>query len=283
MGIAGGVDKNVEQVNIWSRLGCGFIEVGTITPLEQSPNPGKILDRDTQHFALWNKMGFPNRGLSSAIKNLSKLPRNSDIPLFANIGKNRNTPNELAASDYKECIQKLKNFVDAFVINISSPNTKNLRDLLDPSNLKPFLNDVLSVRKVNQPILLKISPDLDDSTLKNILDVSVESDIDGWIFTNTTLQRPHNIQFPVEGGLSGKPLADTAKQVLKSSLDYLADRRKGRLVISTGGIMSEQDVIERLEMGADLVQVYSALIFEGPFFIKKCIQSLKKLDPHSNV
>ena len=274
MGLAGGVDKNVEQVEAWYKLGCGFIEVGTITPRPQGPNPGKIMDRDSKHKAVWNKMGFPNKGLEKAKSKLQALPRPFAVPLFANIGKNRNTPNESSAEDYKKCIIELEGLVDAFVVNISSPNTKNLRDLLEPETLKPFLMDVLSARTKNTPTLLKLSPDLEEDVLKNILSVSVEANIDGWIFTNTTLNRPPGIPFPPEGGLSGQPLAESAKNILKKSLEFLGDSRQGRLVISTGGIMSGQDAKERLELGADLVQVYSALIFKGPFFYKKALQDL---------
>ena len=283
LGLAGGVDKNIEQVEAWARLGCGFLEVGTITPLPQQANPGKILARDISQQALWNKMGFPNKGLDQAIRKLENLSANRKVPIFANIGKNRQTPNEHAADDYKACIRGLESLVDAFVVNISSPNTKNLRDLLEPQVLKPFLQEVVSARKKPTPILLKLSPDLDDEMLKNILGVSLEANMDGWIFTNTTLQRPGSLSFPPEGGLSGQPLAPFSKKILKSALDHMGAQRGDRLVISVGGIMNEQDIIDRLELGADLVQVYSALIFHGPLFFKQSLRKLKNFEQHSNM
>ncbi len=274
LGIAGGVDKNVDQVIAWSKLGSGFIEVGTITPLPQGPNPGKIMDRDLNTQSVWNKMGFPNNGLDKAIKQLEKLNGSCQEPIFANIGKNRNTTNESSAEDYKKCIVELENLVDGFVINISSPNTKNLRELLKPTVLKPFLEDVLAARSNKLPTLLKLSPDLSDDVLFAILDTSVEAGIDGWIFTNTTLARPLGISYPKEGGLSGEPLAEASETILKKSLNHLGHRRKGRLVISTGGIMTVDDVKKRLDLGADLVQVYAALVFNGPYFFKNILKKL---------
>ncbi|MCB0355855.1 MAG: quinone-dependent dihydroorotate dehydrogenase [Bdellovibrionales bacterium] len=274
LGIAGGVDKNAEQITAWYKLGCGFIEVGTITPQAQGPNPGKIMDRDLQSKALWNKMGFPNKGLKSAAQQIRQFALPHKIPLFANIGKNRDTPLDNSSADYKQCIHELEPVVDAFVINISSPNTKDLRKLLQPQHLKPFLIDVLSARKLARPTFLKLSPDLNNEVLHKILEVSVEANIDGWIFTNTTLHRPLNCHFPSEGGLSGQPLAEQAKFVLKKSIEFLGSARKDRLIISAGGIMNTVDVQERLELGADLIQVYSALIFNGPFFFKNTLKEL---------
>lgn len=276
LGVAGGVDKNVQLVEAWSRLGAGFLEVGTITPLPQGPNPGKIIDRHIPSQSLWNKMGFPNRGLKSAVKELEKLKPHHYGPLFANIGKNRNTPESDSALDYIRCIQQLENYVDGFVINISSPNTKNLRNLFNPEILKPFLSQVLKSRNKNKPALLKLSPDVTDSELQDILSVSLDCQVDGWVFSNTTLSRENSSPaFPTEGGVSGKPLAPLAQKMLVKALAHIGDKKNDKLIISTGGIFSAQDITERLRLGAHLVQVYSALVFNGPYFFRNILKDLQ--------
>lgn len=272
VGIAGGVDKNATQMHAWNKLGSGFIEVGTVTPQPQKPNPGKIMDRSLKHFALWNKMGFPGLGLAEVKHNLQKAKKNS-TPLFINIGKNRDTPNDRAHEDYIKCVHELSEFADAFVVNISSPNTKGLRDLLQPKNLKSFLLPIIKDKK--KPFLLKLSPDMQDEQLHSALNTSCDLGIDGWILTNTTLKR-YNTPFPAEGGLSGKPLADLSKKVLKSAVKHLGPRKKDKLIISAGGVMNYKDVKQRLELGADLVQVYSALVFHGPYFFKNLYKEASK-------
>ncbi len=275
LGIAGGVDKNAEQMAPWWKLGCGFIEIGTITPLPQKPNPGLIIDRNFEQKALWNKMGFPSKGVDFAIKQLKKLPKKRPTPIFANIGKNRTTPNAEAHKDYLTCIQKLTPYVDAFVINISSPNTQGLRDLLLPENIKKFLLPISQQK--TKPTLLKISPDLSYDELTTVLKVSLELGFDGWVLTNTTVKRPF-IGFLTEGGLSGKPLSELSKSVLKQTLEILGPKRENKLLISAGGVMNYEDVKERLNLGADLIQVYSALVFSGPFFFRQISEQAKKDD-----
>jgi dihydroorotate dehydrogenase len=270
LGVAGGVDKDGEQVEDWWTFGPGFIEVGTVTPLAQGPNPGRIIARDTTSSALWNRMGFPGSGVAAVRENLSDLPLDRTTPVFVNIGRNRATSNEDAARDYSRCIQELSGYADAFVVNISSPNTSGLRELLLPANLRKFLGKVLSTRNKSNapstPVLLKLSPDLQESDLANAVAVSVSLGIDGFIATNTTLERGPGSPFPPEGGVSGKPLAHRSKEILRDLIRLLGPARKDKLVISTGGVMSPEDVFERLSLGADLVQVYTALIYEGPFF-----------------
>ena len=277
LGISGGVDKNADHIQSWWTLGPGFIEIGTVTPKSQEPNQGKIIDREVSSESLWNHMGFPNKGVDYVLEKVKNLYRPHFTPIFVNIGKNRQTPLDVAYEDYIHCIQKLGHYVDAFVINISSPNTEGLRDLLKSENLLNFLKPIIegdSDKKLQEtpPFLLKISPDISEEELHKILKISLDLNIDGWILTNTTSSRKGVISFPKEGGVSGKPLADSSKKLLKSTVDFLKNKREGKLLISSGGIMHPNEVLERLEMGANLVQVYSALVFRGPFFFRQVAQ-----------
>jgi dihydroorotate dehydrogenase len=226
------------------------------------------MDRDLAHKALWNKMGFPSEGADEVYYNLRAYGEERPTPVFVNIGKNRDTPNERAVDDYVRLIAKLKPFADAFVVNISSPNTKGLRDLQSKEALYnllvPILNEARKPRA--KPVLLKLSPDLQQEQLEDAVFVAVDLGIDGFVLTNTTLGRPEGIQFPAEGGLSGAPLKTAACETLRKTLDLLGKRRGDKLIVSAGGILSPEDVFERLQMGADLVEIYSALIFEGPGF-----------------
>lgn len=274
LGIAGGVDKNAESLKEWWALGSGFAEIGTVTPRPQEPNPGKIMDRDLHRLAVWNKMGFPSAGAEEVFYNLRDLER-KQTPVFVNIGKNRDTPNEHAVDDYLALIERLRSQADAFVVNISSPNTKGLRDLQNKEALRKLLEPVIQKSHSNEskPVLLKLSPDLNDESLEDALAVSVELGIDGFVLTNTTLSRPEGISFPPEGGLSGAPLKPLSCQILEKSLRILGKNRHGKLIVSAGGIMTPEDVFERLQMGADLVEIYSVLIFEGPGFFHKVAHS----------
>jgi dihydroorotate dehydrogenase len=278
LGVAGGVDKNAENVTAWGRLGAGFIEVGTVTPRPQKANLGPLLDRDVPRLAVWNRLGFPSQGLDQVARNLERTYPRRLCPIFVNVGKNRDTPLEEAYSDYVQCFHRLVPWADAFVVNISSPNTARLRELLTPAHFRPFMEKIMNslelarqtYRLENGPVLLlKLSPDLDAATLEYILDVSCELGVHGWIVANTTLQRPGGVSFPLEGGLSGAPLRPLAEKCLADVLRILGPRRKGKLLVSAGGVMSNEDVAIRLNMGADLVQVYSALIFKGPFFFRQ--------------
>lgn len=271
-GIAGGVDKDAELLRPWWKLGAGFIEVGTVTPQPQTPNPGKIQQRINSEFALWNRMGFPSAGAEFVLQNLLSLPTPRPTPVFVNIGKNRATPNEEAHQDYCNLIEKFSSVADAFVINISSPNTKDLRALFTPELFTSFLRPLIETRQkvcTQTPLLLKLSPDLSDQDLRTVLRTSCECGIDGFILTNTTLTRPQSAQLPSEGGLSGKPLQILAKENLRKTIEFLGSDRENKLLISVGGILTAQDIDERLQMGADLVETYSGLVFEGPHFFQK--------------
>ncbi|MEO0335154.1 MAG: quinone-dependent dihydroorotate dehydrogenase [Pseudomonadota bacterium] len=273
LGISGGVDKNAEHLKDWWSYGPGFLELGTVTPRPQNPNPGKIIDRNKEANGVWNKMGFPNDGLAKFHKRIKKIRRPYPTPVFINVGKNRDTSNENAHHDYIRGMLELVDYADAFVINISSPNTKGLRDLFNKDSLKTFLEPIFEARGelssgAQKPMLLKLSPDHSDEELDNILQVSLDSNIDGWIFTNTSAKAGRQHGFPADGGVSGAPLSQLSKTALVKALARLGSDREGRLIVSSGGIMTPEQVFERLEMGADLVQVYSALIFEGPGFFE---------------
>ncbi len=276
LGLAGGVDKDGESIEEWWAYGVGFVEVGTITPRAQGPNPGVIMSRDLPSKALWNKMGFPGRGVDIARENFKDLPPRRRTPVFANIGKNRDTSNDDAVKDYAACMQTLDGLADAFVVNISSPNTTGLRELLQPRRFQKFLGGVLAaknkIESSNTPVLLKMSPDAEDSDLQSVIKIACDLGIDGFIATNTTLAREHGSPFPPEGGVSGSPLAARSKEVLQLVRDAAGPRK---LVVSVGGVMTPLDVRERLDLGADLVQIYSALIFEGPGFFKHVAREMQ--------
>lgn len=271
LGTAGGFDKNGDLIGACWSLGAGFVEVGTVTPAIQGPNPGKTIDRSISQKALWNQLGFPSKGADYVANQLKKYQQPHFTPIFVNIGKNRSTSLQNASLDYIELIKKLSIFADAFVINISSPNTPQLRDLLQPTALKAFLIPILQFNReyLNKPILLKLSPDIEINEFKTVLDISAELKIDGWILTNTTLQRNPLLHFPKTGGVSGRPLSEISKQCLKTAVEHLGSQKKDFLFISTGGVFSASDISERLDMGADLIQIYSAFIFEGPFLFSK--------------
>ncbi len=269
LGLAGGIDKDINNLEDWWPLGPGFVEVGTITPNPQMGHSGQVIERDVKNQNLWNKLGFPSKGLANAEQKIKALYKPHFTPVFANIGKNRTTPNEKAHEDYIKCIMALNTYVDAFVINISSPNTEGLRELLQEENFQNFLAPLFNVIEEQKPLILKLSPDMSADQLKSCLDTSLKLGINGWILTNTTAARAENSTFPTDGGVSGKALAKKSKEFLKLTIDHLGDSKKDKLVISTGGILSPEDVFERIELGADLVQVYSALIFSGPNFFRK--------------
>ena len=269
VGLAGGVDKSGKSLKSWQALGAGFLEVGTVTPKPQKPNPGTIMKRSLKHWALWNKMGFPSPGMDVVRRELEKFSHQKKVPLFVNIGKNRDTPNENAFDDYSECFEALAPFADGIVVNVSSPNTKNLRELQKGDSLGPLvesLNDFKNSKNLETPILLKLSPDL--STVELEHGVSVSRDfVQGYILTNTTRSRIPGCGFPEEGGMSGAPLGAKSLDALKKLVSCLGPD-SGHLIVSVGGVSSQSDVESRFAVGADLVQVYSSLVFHGPNFFQ---------------
>lgn len=273
LGIAGGVDKEGASLLHWQQLGAGFLEVGTITPRAQRPNPGTIIDRDNKSHSLWNKMGFPNAGADIAKDQLLKMKPKIKVPLFINIGKNRDTDNKQALNDYKSAIKTLSECSDIFVINISSPNTTGLRDLQHHDQLKNLLSGIRQ-EAPQKKLLLKLSPDMTNDQLKDCLDLGLQEKMDGFTLTNTTLQRPLVLPFPKEGGVSGEPLKVLSRQALITTITHLGDSKQNLLIISAGGIMNSEEVRWRLDHGANLIQVYSALVYSGPFFFRNVVKEL---------
>ena len=280
IGLAAGFDKNAESYGEFSNFGFGFIEIGTVTPLPQPGNPKKRIFRLVEDKSLINRLGFNNKGVEAVANNLKKR---RDIIIGANIGKNFFTENIDAHNDYLICLKELHNYVDYFAVNISSPNTKGLREFHDRELLKPFLeklvnqNNKMTSRK---PLLLKISPDINDQQLDDIVQLVLELQIDGVIATNTTLSRDGLIsKFKEEkGGLSGMKLNNRSNSIIS----YLR-KKLGRdfPIIGVGGIMSAEDALEKIKCGADLVQLYTGFIYEGPSLIKRINKLL--LDQELNI
>ncbi len=272
LGIAGGVDKNGDHMQAWQRLGCGFLEIGTVTPEAQKPNPGKIMDRNAESFSLWNKMGFPSAGADEVFYTLKSFKDTSSLPIFVNIGKNRTTTNTDAYRDYIFLLEKFNSFADGFVVNISSPNTSGLRDLANKENLDHFLKPIANFYSQlveKKPLLLKLSPDHSPEEHASIISAALHWGFDGFVMTNTTLSREGLSFYPAEGGASGKPLAELSKKALKTAVQACAKENTKKLIISTGGVMTADDVFERIDLGADLVQTYTGLIYNGPGFFRK--------------
>lgn len=270
VGIAGGLDKSGQSIDTWWNLGAGFVEVGTVTPHPQQPNPGKIMDRFKDTQALWNKMGFPSSGCKAVLLEVEKHFENRTTPIFLNIGKNRTTPNERAHEDYLFLMRQMYSICDVFVVNISSPNTTGLRQLFTKDYFEPLMEKLGDEsRRVNRPLLLKISPDETYEQLETILGASHNQGVDGYIISNTTVQRPTPSPYPVEGGISGKPLSISSMETLKNAISILGMHRNNKLIINAGGISTGQDIHERMALGADLCQLYSSLIFRGPFIFRK--------------
>lgn len=268
VGLAAGFDKDAKLFQELFNFGFGFIEIGTLTPKPQLGNPKKRLFRLPEDQGLINRMGFNNEGVEVAV---DRLKKNKNVIIGGNIGKNKVTPNEEAVSDYVYCFEALFPYVDYFVVNVSSPNTPNLRALQDKEPLTHLLQTLktLNLKKPDpKPILLKIAPDLTDEQLMDIIDIITSVNIEGVIATNTTLSREGLLsqQKTEMGGLSGKPVADRSTEVIR----FLSEKsNKAFPIIGVGGIHSPQDAIDKLEAGASLVQLYTGFIYEGPAVIKK--------------
>ena len=275
VGLAAGFDKDAKLYRELSNFGFGFIEIGTLTPKPQPGNPKQRLFRLPQDEALSNLMGFNNAEVAEAIPRLQK---NKNIIIGGNIGKNKVTPNEKAVDDYTYCFDTLYPYVDYFVVNVSSPNTPNLRELQEKKPLTDLLN---TLQKRNQatekpkPILLKIAPDLTDTQLLDIIDIIKTTKTAGVIATNTTLSR-EGLQSPnrnESGGLSGEPLKKRSTEVIR----FLSEKsQKAFPIIGVGGIHKPKDAIEKLNAGADLIQLYTGFVYEGPGVVKRINKALIK-------
>ncbi len=279
VGLAAGFDKNAEFIEDLADFGFGFIEVGTVTPLPQSGNDKPRMFRLPDDNALINRMGFNNQGVDVVAHRLSLINR-QNLVIGGNIGKNKNTPNEDAVSDYIKCFDRLFDVVDYFVVNVSSPNTPGLRELQEKDPLKLILHTLQQRNRKNdisRPILLKIAPDLNDSQLDDIIEIVSETKIAGIIATNTTVSR-YNLSSieslsKESGGLSGKPLTKRSTEVIR----YLSEKsNKSFTIIGVGGIHSPEDAMEKINAGASLVQIYTGFVYEGPGLVKKILSRLLK-------
>jgi len=280
VGLAAGFDKNAMLTDELATMGFGFVEIGTVTPRPQPGNPTPRLFRLPQDEALINRMGFNNDGAAAAAARLGRR-HNRQLIIGGNIGKNKDTPNEEAGTDYVAAFDALADVVDYFVVNVSSPNTPGLRELQDKEPLIKLLQQVQArnqARAKPHPLLLKIAPDLTDAQLDDILEIARETKLSGLVATNTTIARPTTLATAATtvagygaGGLSGRPLRERATEVIR----YLHRRSQGALpIIGAGGIHSAQDALEKLAAGATLVQLYTGFIYEGPGLVKQINQAL---------
>jgi len=278
VGLAAGFDKDGTLFRDFRHLGFGFIEVGTVTPLAQGGNPQPRMFRLPEDKALINRMGFNNRGVKHMAKQLKNRPK--AFIIGGNIGKNKVTPNEEAVKDYEICFRELYELVDYFTVNVSSPNTPDLRALQDKEPLKALLAHLLNLNVelgLPKPILLKIAPDLNESQLQDIVDIAQELKLSGIIATNTTIDRSNlesnqNV-INQAGGLSGKPVRDRSTEVIR----FLHAQLKGEIpIIGVGGIHDEASALEKLKAGASLIQIYTGLIYEGPALVKRINKAILK-------
>lgn len=276
VGLAAGFDKDAKLYEELDGLGFGFIEIGTLTPKAQPGNPKKRLFRLKNDGAIINRMGFNNEGVEAAVKRLRK--NDNRVLIGGNIGKNKVTPNEKAVEDYEFCFDALFEVVDYFVVNVSSPNTPNLRALQEK---EPLIHILKTLQEKNikknkpKPILLKIAPDLTQGQLADIVEIVTETNIAGVIATNTTISREgvSGTNSRETGGLSGKPLTQRSTEVIR----FLSEKsRRAFPIIGVGGIHSAEDALEKLDAGATLVQLYTGFIYEGPRLIKRINQAILK-------
>jgi len=277
VGLAAGFDKNGEFIEELANFGFGFIEVGTVTPLPQPGNEKPRMYRLTKDEAIINRMGFNNKGVDVLARKLESVKREGLI-IGGNIGKNKNTANEDAVNDYIKCFDRLFDMVDYFVVNVSSPNTPNLRALQEKEPLKHILNSLQqrnSKHGISRPILLKIAPDLTNSQLDDIVEIVQETGIAGVIASNTTISRddltsPESLKTQA-GGVSGKPLTKRSTEVIR----YLSEKSNRSFpIIGVGGIHSPKDAKDKLAAGAALIQLYTGFIYEGPGLVKRILKSI---------
>jgi dihydroorotate dehydrogenase len=279
VGLAAGFDKNAAFYHEFSSLGFSFIEIGTVTPKGQPGNPKKRLFRLPKDKALINRMGFNNLGVDEVVKNLKKR-KDFSIIIGGNIGKNTATPNTEAVNDYVICFNKLYDYADYFVVNVSCPNISNLSKLQDKDSLMQILSAITAERKqkaVYKPVLLKISPDLNFGQIDEVLEIMTTTGMDGIVATNTSISReglttsPDVIQKIGNGGLSGNPLKVRSTEIIR----YIYKKTGGKMpIIAVGGIFTADDALEKLNAGASLVQLYTGFIYEGPMLTKRICKKL---------
>lgn len=282
VGLAAGFDKNGDYINALAALGFGFIEVGTITPMPQPGNPKPRLFRLPKDQALINRMGFNNLGVDVLRDRLERLDKPEDLIIGGNIGKNKVTDNKVALRDYEICVRELHEVVDYFVVNVSSPNTPGLRELQEK---EPLTRICTELQNRNQglakprPFLLKIAPDVTDGQLDDIIEIVQAANFEGIIINNTTISRAdlktaqQTIDKIGNGGLSGLPVKQRSIDVLQSVKKQTQDKLT---IIGVGGIMNPTDAVERLQAGADLIQVYTGFIYYGPSLAQDFVKEIKK-------
>ncbi len=272
VGIAAGMDKNGEYIDCLAALGISFIEVGTVTPRPQIGNAKPRIFRNLKEKALINRLGFNNKGVDNLVRNLKR--KKTNIIVGSSIGKNFDTPNEKAHEDYIYCLDKVYEHSDYIAVNISSPNTQKLRDLSKVEHLDDLLKIIkskqleLSSEYGYRPIFIKISPDESSDSLRDICNAILKNNLDGIICTNTTINHSHKNGL---GGLSGRPLKKRATDILIRVRELIGDKLP---IIASGGVMTPEDYLEKMNAGADLVQIYTGFIFEGP----KLIADIVNLD-----
>ena len=275
VGLAAGLDKNAELFLELSSLGFGFIEIGTVTPKPQPGNPPKRLFRLVEDEGIINRMGFNNEGVEAIV---ARLKKNKNVIIGGNIGKNKWTENDKAHEDYLYCFEYLAPYVDYFVVNVSSPNTPNLRSLQEKEPLQKLLTLLQEANgklPKSKPILLKIAPDLTHEQLMDIIDIVEQTHIAGVIATNTTITREGltSEKKAETGGLSGRPLTQRSTEVIR----FLAEKSQHRFpIIGVGGIHTPEDALEKLRAGASLVQIFTGFIYEGPSLIKRINKAIIK-------
>ena len=282
LGLAAGFDKNAEAMEGEFNLGFGFLELGTVTPMPQFGNKKPRVFKIPEYEAVIQRLGFNNDGVESFLVNLNKYRiANHSNPIGANIGKNKNSPDN--HTDYKLLIDCLDSSVDYITINISSPNTEGLRQLERKGNFEKFLEEIVKVNKKNIPLFIKVSPDIVDTDLRNICQKSLaEPQVKGLIISNTTIKRNRLMQKPIKntwkitesGGLSGPPLKCLSNEVISKAFKLT----KGKLVlVGVGGVSSGQDVYDKILLGCNLVQIYTALIYHGPSIVGKILSELSSI------
>ena len=282
------MDKKGEAINGWQSIGLSFTEIGGVTMLEQSGNPKPRMFRSNKHKALVNRMGFNNPGSDNMQKSLSKhFDRfgKPDIPVWVNLGKSKLTENNDAHNDYSTTLERLWKYSDLFVINVSSPNTPNLRDLQGEEELRKIISKCMEINNnqaaehgsKQKPILVKVAPDMSLEQLEQIVTVAIDEGCSGIVATNTTISRPDEVKGDLKlaetGGMSGKPLRDKSTEFISHIYQYTNGEFP---IVGVGGIMNAQDAWEKITAGASLIQAYSGFVFEGPSLSKQIINGLHK-------
>ena len=282
LGLAAGLDKNARLINEFDNIGFGFVEVGTVTPKAQYGNPKPRIKRLISHESLLNSLGFPNEGVRSIKSRLKKV--SGDICLGVNIGPNKDTVPEEVINDYLLCYEEVFEYADFVTINISSPNTPNLRSLHSAENFKAVIDAILSERNRHQKkpkVFIKISPDEESKTYTNLIETINNSAIDGVIISNTSnnqnLKNSLNVAH-LPGGISGKSLKNSSNKILK---EIKAMINKEKIIVAVGGIFDVDSYNEKFELGADLVQMYTGLIYEGPNLVKRIVKNDNQISSNS--